>query len=232
MLQRRQLPTGGHHDAAVSRKYLRKLRHSARGPSAFPKVTPLRGGRGRTQIQVCPSQRRLPPPAWPLPAQPSSSSSSSSCLREETARPPADIPFSLLPLSHTRGTSSRLRPPGSTLWLLLPLPASVSSSVKQVQCQRRPEDGQCANHSSDGGAVGHGSHQAPRTTQPAVLPPPGQTTGAAWGPRGPEAYWPLVTNWVPHTVSWLDEGLCDGAGGFRAPQEGLLPGRRGPWVRK
>lgn len=46
---------------AISRKHLRKLRHNARGPSAFPKVIPLGGGRGRTQTQVCPSQRRLPP---------------------------------------------------------------------------------------------------------------------------------------------------------------------------
>lgn len=43
---------------------------------------------------------------------PAPSSSSHSCLREETAKPPADVPFFLLPLSHTQGHGSSLRPQG------------------------------------------------------------------------------------------------------------------------
>lgn len=90
----------------------------------FPRSHSWRGGRGRTQTEVCLSQGRVPPPAWPLPARPSSSSSSSSCLREETARPPADIPFSLLPLSHTQGHELQAQAPG-----IHPVAPSASPSL-------------------------------------------------------------------------------------------------------
>lgn len=69
-----------------------------------------RGGAEAGLPQVCRSQSGLPPPARPLPARPSSSSAPASERKPPGLR--ADVPFFLLPLSHTRGHGSSLRPLG------------------------------------------------------------------------------------------------------------------------
>lgn len=77
----------------------------------FPRSHRLEGAEAGLKPRSVRAKGGCPPPAWPLPARPSSSSPSS-CLPEETARPPADIPFSLLPLSHTRGHELQAQAPG------------------------------------------------------------------------------------------------------------------------
>lgn len=84
-------------------------RHQVRTRPGDPQCDVGHGERGRsfpTRAEQEPGlrgPRQLPLPRWWLPARPPSSSHS--CL-EETARPRTDVPFFLLPLSHTRGLGS------------------------------------------------------------------------------------------------------------------------------
>lgn len=187
----------------------------ARGAEAAPPGLPSPSG--------CPSRR-------PLPAQPSSSSHS--CLREETARPPADVPFFLLPLSHTRHMAPASGPTGPTQQLLPPsLPPAErrGRAAPALQDRGEREGADSAKPAGDTSALAAGFRKYPRamcTPGGRVLPgrPPahGRTRGPEArdapcnepGPPGCLPRWTMCSeggdrwpgSWTPGNVSRLDAG--------------------------
>lgn len=212
--------------ASKEREVLRPAEARGRRPSALPRGTP--------------AAQRAAPPGLPepeqLPLPPAASCPALLTLLppEETARPPADVPFFLLPLSHTRHMAPASGPTGPTQQLLPPSLAWRGGAGQRLPCRTavstRGPTGQSPRATP---AAGRGVRKHPR----AVCTPGGRVLlggplaqGRARGPkaRGAPCNEPGPPGCLPRWTMCSEDG--DGWPGFWTPREWTPPGRgaRGP----